>query len=57
MRNYTTDDDDAIDAQAQQRSYQARGRDTQYGPRPYYYQERPYYYRPYGRSLFFQNGW
>src|SRR5262249_22105762 len=57
MRNYTTDDDAAIDAQAQQRSYQTRGRDTQYGPRPYYYQEQPYYYRSYGRSLFFQNGW
>jgi hypothetical protein len=57
VRHYTTDDDDAIDAQAQQRSYQTRGRDFQYGPRPYYYQERSYYYRPEGRSLFFQNGW
>jgi L,D-transpeptidase catalytic domain len=57
VRNDTTDDDDAVDEQAQQPSYQSRGRDTQYGPRPNYYQEQPYYYRSYGGSLFFQNGW
>src|SRR6476660_5888377 len=49
----TTNDDDASDAQAQQRTYQTRGRDDQYNTRQYYYQERPYY----GRSLFFPNGW
>jgi hypothetical protein len=57
VRNDTTDDDDAVDAQAQQPGYQSQGRDTQYGPRPHYYQEQPYYDRSYGRSLFFQNGW
>jgi hypothetical protein len=49
----TTDDDDANEAQALQRTYQTRGRDFQYNTRQYYYQERPYY----GRSLFFPNGW
>jgi hypothetical protein len=49
----TTVDDDANDAQAQQRAYQTRGRDDQYNTRQYYYRERPYY----GRSLFFPNGW
>jgi hypothetical protein len=54
VRNYS--DDDAIDAQAQQRSYGVRGRDTQYqyDTRQYYYQERPYNRSYYGRSLF---GW
>ena len=56
VHNYTPDGDEAIDAQAQQRSYQTRGRDVQYGPRPYYYQERSYF-SPEGRGLFFQNGW
>jgi hypothetical protein len=62
VRNYTTDDDDTVDAQPQ-RSYQTRGRETQYNARSYYYREQPYYYRPqpyypsYGRGLFFQNGW
>jgi len=55
--NYITNDDDAIEAQAQQRSYQTPGRGIQYGSRPYFYQEQPSYYRPDGRSLFFQNGW
>jgi hypothetical protein len=52
-RGYTTDDDDAAYAQAQQRNYQTRGRDFQYNAPQYYYRERPYY----GRSLFFPNGW
>jgi hypothetical protein len=49
----TTNDDDANDAQALQRTYQTRGRDFQYNAPQYYYRERPYY----GRSLFFPNGW
>jgi hypothetical protein len=54
-RGYTTDDDDAAYAQAQQRNYQMRARDP-YNTRQYYYQEQPYY-RSYGRSLFYPNGW
>jgi hypothetical protein len=57
VRNYTTDDDDAVADAQQQRGYQARGRETQYSSRSYYYRERPYYYRPYyGRGLFFPFG-
>lgn len=57
VRNYTTDDDDAVADAQQQRGYQTRGRETQYSSRSYYYRERPYYYRPYyGRGLFFPFG-
>src|SRR5262249_7662108 len=55
VHNYTTDDDDAAEAQAQQQRLY-RGRDNQYGYRQYYYPDRPSYYRSYGPG-FFPNGW
>ena len=58
VRNYTTDDDDPVDA-AQQRIRQTRGwRDTQDSARSFYYRDLPYYRSYYsGRGFFAPYGW